>query len=126
MVDINISFTDSISKQKKDYTIPKGDIVVVSPAVSHKMSNIFPEPEKYNPDRFAEKPPNYAFQGFGGGIHQCIGRQFGLLQVQCIVSYLLRNYEITPCSKEFPDPDYTAMVVGPKNNLNIDYRRLSK
>lgn len=126
MVDVNINFTDSISKQKKEYTIPKGDIVVVSPAVSHKMSNIFPEPEKFIPERFNEKLPNYSFQGFGGGIHQCIGRQFGLLQVQCIVSYLLRNYEMTLCSSDFPEPDYTAMVVGPKNHLNINYKRLSK
>jgi sterol 14-demethylase len=54
----------------------------------------------------------------------CKGQQFGILQVKTIVSILLRNFEFTVVDKEFPEPDYTAMVVGPKNHLKVKYRRI--
>ena len=62
--------------------------------------------------------------GFGGGMHQCMGQQFGLLQVKTIVSILLRHYKFEALDKEWPEPDYTAMVVGPKNNCNVRYTKL--
>ena len=64
------------------------------------------------------------FVGFGGGMHQCMGQQFGLLQVKTIVSILLRNFKFEAVDKEVPEPDYTAMVVGPKNHVMVKYTRI--
>jgi hypothetical protein len=36
----------------------------------------------------------------------------------------LRNFKIEPLDKEFPEPDYTAMVVGPKNHCMVKYTKL--
>ena len=57
-------------------------------------------------------------------MHACMGQQFGLLQVKTILSVILRNYEIEPVDPEFPEADYTAMVVGPKNHLMVRYKKL--
>ena len=57
--------------------------------------------------------------------HACLGQQFGLLQVKTIVSILFRNFKIEPTEKDFPEPDYTAMVVGPKNHCVVKYTKLS-
>jgi sterol 14-demethylase len=112
----------------KKFIIPKGDIVVTSPAVASRMDNVFKNPNEFEPERFAEprredKVP-FAYLGFGGGHHACKGAMFGLLQVKTIVSILLRNFSIEPVEKEFPEPDYTAMVVGPKNHLMVRYKKL--
>jgi sterol 14-demethylase len=80
------------------------------------------EPERFNADRPETKVP-YAYLGFGGGMHACMGQQFGLLQVKTIVSVLLRNYTFEAVDKEFPEPDYTAMVVGPKNHCKVRYTK---
>lgn len=135
----DVEFTDSKTGEKKNYTVPAGDICVVSPSVTHKIDKYFPDCEKYDPERFLEKTAvdekspfgyktkaNDAFVGFGKGRHMCLGNRFGIFQVTCIVSYLLRNYDFKPVSKEFPEPDYTAMVVGPKGNLTCSYERYSK
>lgn len=111
----------------KTFKIPKGDIVLTSPAVSSRMASVFKNPDAFEPERFMgerkeDKTP-YAFLGFGGGMHQCLGQQFGLLQVKTIVSILLRNYDITPTETAFPEPDYTAMVVGPKNHCTVRYKK---
>ena len=42
-------------KQQQTYVIPKGDIVVTSPAVAHRMGSVFKDPDTYKPERFAEK-----------------------------------------------------------------------
>lgn len=108
------------------YIIPKGDIVITSPAVASRMPSVFTKPDEFDPKRFngPETKVPYAYLGFGGGMHACMGQQFGLMQVKTIVSILLRNFTIEPVDKEFPQPDYTAMVVGPKNHLTVRYRRI--
>jgi sterol 14-demethylase len=112
----------------KKYTIPKGDIVVTSPAVASRMDTVFTNPNTFEPERFnADRPETkvpYAYLGFGGGMHACMGQQFGLLQVKTIVSILLRNFKIEPIDTAFPEPDYTAMVVGPKNHCMVRYTKL--
>ena len=114
----------------KEFTIPKGDIVITSPAVSSRMEEVFKNPNKFEPDRFGplrneHKGAQYAFLGFGGGMHACKGEKFGLLQVKTIVSILFRNFKIEPVDpNNFPEPDYAAMVVGPKNHCMVRYTKL--
>jgi sterol 14-demethylase len=111
----------------KTFTIPKGDIVVTSPAVSGRIETIFRNPDEFQPERFGternEQKTPYAYLGFGAGLHACMGQQFGLLQVKTILSILFRNFDITPVDNKFPEPDYTAMVVGPKNHCIVNYEK---
>jgi sterol 14-demethylase len=112
----------------KTFTIPKGDIVITSPAVSGRLDSVFTNPNSFDPDRFNaernEQKTPYAYLGFGGGMHACIGQQFGLLQVKTVMSVLLRNFKLEAIDKQFPEPDYAAMVVGPKNHLRVKYTKL--
>ena len=54
----------------------------------------------------------YRWFGFGGGSHRCRGEQFAYVQIKTIWAYLLRNFDMKLACK-LPEPDYTAMVVGP-------------
>lgn len=112
-----------VTSNNKTFVVPKGDIVVTSPAAASKLSNVFPNPNEFIPERFQENVQQYAFLGFGAGMHACMGQQFGLLQVKTIMSILLRNYDIEPVDAELPEDDYTAMVVGPKNHCRVRYAR---
>jgi len=123
MVDIETTL------EGKKYVIPKGDIVITSPAVASRMESVFKNANEYEPERFLaernEQKTPYAYLGFGGGRHACLGQQFGLLQVKTIVSILVRNYRFEKVDDAFPEPDYTAMVVGPKNHTKLKYERLA-
>ena len=93
------------------------------------MEDVFKAADTFDPDRFSEerneqKTP-FAYLGFGAGMHQCMGQQFGLLQVKTVLSVLLRNYSIEAIDKEVPEPDYAAMVVGPSTHLNVRYKKLA-
>jgi sterol 14-demethylase len=110
------------------YIIPKGDICITSPALSGRLDDVFErsnnfEPDRFGPERNEQKTP-FAYLGFGAGRHACIGQQFGLLQVKTIMSILVRNYKFESVDQVIPEPDYTAMVVGPKNHLRVRYTKL--
>ena len=70
----------------KEYIIPKGDIVVTSPAVASRLKSVFTNPNDFEPERFHErkedqqKDRRFTYLGFGGGRHACLGQTFGLLQ----------------------------------------------
>lgn len=113
------------------YTIPKGDFVCVSPTVSMRLEECFTNPNSFDPDRYAEpreehKKP-YAYLGFGGGLHSCMGQNFAFVQVKTILSIIFREYDIEPCSDKMPDINYEDMVVGPsaKSDLRIRYKKRS-
>lgn len=97
-----------------DDVVTSGDVVFVSPPLSMRVEEVFPNPDQYNPERFVEEDKQtqkYRFVGFGAGRHGCMGENFAYLQIKTIWTVLLRNFDIELVGP-LPKPDYTAMVVG--------------
>ena len=122
---------DVTDKDGKTYTVPKGDICATSPAYAMKLDHVFTDPLKYDPDRFApgreEDKKAFSFIGFGGGRHGCMGENFAYLQVKTIMSYMMRNFEMELVNpKDFPEPNYDAMVVGPRTDGGKTMMRLKR
>lgn len=110
------------------FRVPKGDTLFLSPALSGRLGSVFKEPMTFDPDRFAppreeDKVKPFSFVGFGGGRHGCMGETFAYLQIKTIWSVLLRDFEMELVG-DFPEPDYTAMVVGPTQPCQIRYKRI--
>ena len=109
------------------YNVPKNDIVVVSPTVSMRLKSSFADPDRYDPDRYA--PPReehkipYAYLGFGGGMHSCMGQNFAFVQVKTILSILLREYDLEPVAPTLPEIGYDDMVVGPKGDCRVRFTK---
>ncbi|WP_414588775.1 cytochrome P450 [Scytonema sp. PCC 10023] len=110
-----------------EYCISAGSLAMVAPAVSHRIPEIFPNPERYDPDRFSvgreeDRKATYALLGFGGGRHRCIGQTFAYQQVKVIWSVLLRRFDLKLVHQEY-QPDYSTFVVGPRQPSLVSYRR---
>lgn len=109
------------------FELPAGSLAVASPAVSHRLPNLYADPDRYDPDRFAEgreedrKAP-YSLIGFGGGKHRCIGMVFAYQQIKVIWTSILRRYDVELVEPEYR-PDYRTLVVGPRQPCRIRYRR---
>jgi sterol 14alpha-demethylase len=110
----------------KDYVIPKGSWVVVSPTVSHRIERYFPDPDAFDPDRFLppreEDKRDFAFIAFGGGRHKCLGNAFAILQIKAILALLLGQFEFGLMG----DPvrtNFAGLVVGPEEPCRVRYRR---
>ena len=88
------------------YYLPARTNVVIWPGLNHRLPELWTDPEKFDPERFAEpraehKRHRYAFTPFGGGAHKCIGMVFGQLEIKTVIHRLLRHYRL-----ELPRPDY--------------------
>jgi len=117
----------TINVKGRRYDIPKGDFCCVSPTVSMRLKSTFPNPDTFDPDRFAppreEHKKPYSYLGFGGGIHTCMGSTFAFVQVKTILSILFREYEIERLSPNMPAIGYEDMVVGPKGDCKVRYKK---
>jgi sterol 14-demethylase len=112
----------------KGWTIPAGKLVGVSPAVSNRMAECFPDPERYDPSRYEkgrdEDKQIFAWIPFGAGRHRCVGSAFAMMQLKAIFSDLLRHYEF-----ELAQPpasyhnDHSKMVVQLQQPCRARYRR---
>uniref|UniRef100_A0A182MYK0 Uncharacterized protein n=1 Tax=Anopheles dirus TaxID=7168 RepID=A0A182MYK0_9DIPT len=85
-----------------EFTINKGTVVFIPIAGIHHDPQYYPDPEKFEPERFSEanrdniKPGTYL--PFGIGPRNCIGSRFALMEVKAIVYHLLKEFtfERTP------------------------------
>ncbi|KAI9276458.1 cytochrome P450 [Umbelopsis sp. AD052] len=81
--------------------IPKGTLVKVDVISLHYNPNLWKNPTKFDPERFAEggelesMPSTYAYLPFGGGSRQCIGMNFSLAEQRVALSSILRKYELS-------------------------------
>jgi retinoid hydroxylase len=89
------------------YIIPAGWYIVIFPSMTHRMPEIYQDPESFDPDRFAppreeDKKYPYSLIGFGGGAHSCIGMDFANMEMKIILAMLLQKYDwtVTPTIAE--------------------------
>ncbi|MEM1030671.1 MAG: cytochrome P450 [Myxococcota bacterium] len=110
----------------KEHDLAPGTWIVVSPTVAHRMGEVFADPNRFDPERFApprsEDKQMYAFIPFGGGRHKCLGHAFALLQVKAILAVLLRRYTFELATRDVGE-DFHGLVVGPTQPCRVRYRR---
>ena len=86
------------------YDIAAGSKVAYSPYYTGRMPELFPDPERFQPERFLDsdgtlrRPPPYTLLGFGGGHRMCIGKRLASLELRMFLTQLLSRYDLT-----FPD-----------------------
>ncbi|HEU4536605.1 MAG TPA: cytochrome P450, partial [Polyangiaceae bacterium] len=74
--------------------VPAGTIAFVSPWIVHRHEPTWPDPERFDPDRFLPEAearrPRGAFLPFGAGPRVCIGNHFALLEGPIVLATLMR------------------------------------
>ncbi|KAK9301989.1 hypothetical protein QLX08_005840 [Tetragonisca angustula] len=96
VVVLNRICTKKTKLNGTDFVIPKGTHVAIPVFGIHRDSNIFFDPDKFDPERFSEENiktrHSYTYLPFGEGPRICIGMRFGLVQTKyAIISSLLKN-----------------------------------
>jgi cytochrome P450 len=78
------------------HAVPGGAYVNYSSWASHHLPDVFAEPERFRPERFAPAAraelPKGAYIPFGGGSRTCIGMRFGQLEVRTIATLILSRF----------------------------------
>jgi cytochrome P450 family 138 len=82
------------------WTLPEGQVVLVSIYLIHNNEALFPNARSFDPDRFAgSKPDTYQWIPFGGGVRRCIGAAFAHMEMNVVLRTLLRDFTLEPTSE---------------------------
>ncbi|CAL8085215.1 unnamed protein product [Orchesella dallaii] len=78
--------------------IPEGVSVVMPPYALHHQPQYYPDPEKYDPDRFlpeeVTKRHPFAFVPFSAGQRGCIGMKLAMIELKVMLATILRDFEV--------------------------------
>jgi cytochrome P450 len=83
--------------------IPVGTLIFCCQYLMHTDPNLWPDPERFDPDRFATRPPRNTreysnFFPFGGGRNICVGQAYAYQEAAIGVSRILKNFRLRPAS----------------------------
>jgi cytochrome P450 family 138 len=81
------------------WTLPQGQTIIASIGLMNSDEAVFPDPGRFDPDRFLTHPPDPAeYIPYGGGVRRCIGAAFANMEMRVVLRTLLRSYVISPSS----------------------------
>ena len=103
-----------------------GTNLVISPYVSHRLPDVFPDPERFDPHR-AVPEHLFALIPFGGGRRKCVGNAFAILQVKSILTALLSRYELSLVdAPETYREVMPSLILRPSDPCHLRYARRDK
>jgi cytochrome P450 len=110
------------------YRIPDKSFVFVSPYITHRHPEFWPNPERFDPSRFegpaARERNRFAWFPFGAGPRRCIGEHFAMVEAKMILAILTDRFRfiLPEGSKVEGDPSVTLR---PKGGLSLKLERKS-
>jgi retinoid hydroxylase len=92
---------------------------------THHLPQLYPEPFRFDPDRFLPEReaalPRGAYVPFGGGSRMCLGKRFGEYELRALATVLFSRLRLEPLSAEDPRV-VTTPTLGPKGGLRFTVR----
>ncbi|TAH37275.1 MAG: cytochrome P450 [Planctomycetota bacterium] len=102
------------------YYLPQDSVVMLSPYVTHRLPQHWPDPERFDPDRFlpqqVEERHKWAYFPFGGGPRLCIGNHFAILEATLIVATLAQRFRLRLAGDQ-PVEHEALITLRPKGKL---------
>jgi cytochrome P450 len=83
------------------YLLPQGARVTPCILLMHRREDIYPEPNRFRPERFLEQPAGtYTWIPFGGGVRRCLGASFALFEMKTVLQALATQLTLEPARPE--------------------------
>lgn len=89
----------------------------------------FPNPDEFQPERFLDekimqKKNPYTYLPFSAGPRNCIGQKFAMYEMKCVLSKILRNFEIALAKGSEVAPILSAeIVLRPESAIKFNLKR---
>jgi retinoid hydroxylase len=115
------------SCEYQGYHLPKGWQVLYQINVTHQDPTIYQDPERFDPDRFSperaeDRTKTFGHVPFGGGLRECLGKEFARLEMKLFAARLLREFDW----QLVPGQDLSLVVIPtpkPRDGLKVRFQR---
>jgi cytochrome P450 len=106
------------------WRIPKDYSIVVDISLLHQNAEAFPDPDRFNPNRYiGSKPSNFAWVPFGGGTRRCVGAAFANMEMDVVLRTVLRHFTIEATTSPGEKWHARGVAYTPKNGGRIVVHR---
>jgi cytochrome P450 len=111
-----------------EYELPADTNVLISQLILHRDARYFPEPLRFNTDRWSPSDsrtaslPRFAYFPFGGGPRVCIGAGFAMMEAVLLLATIAQQFriQIAPGQKVKMQPTVTLR---PRNGIPVTLKR---
>ena len=102
-----------------DYLLPADTLVANCSYLLHMNPEIYPDPERYRPERFQEsKSSPFRWAPFGGGARRCVGHAFATQEIKIILALVLRAVDLE-LLESATQPEFQGLFYGPSAGLTV-------
>jgi cytochrome P450 len=109
------------------YEVPRKSLVALSSFVTQRDPRWFPDPERFDPQRFLppriDEIPDGAWFPFGTGPRSCIGQSFAMTEIVLVAATMLQSYSVTTIAGADEPGREVKMTLRPKGRLMLRWKR---
>jgi cytochrome P450 family 138 len=110
--------------QLGEWVIPQGDSLIVSISQIHDDPDVYPDPDRFDPQRYiGTKPSTFAWIPFGGGARRCVGAAFANMEMDVVLRSVLRQFVIETTTEPGERWYCRGVAYTPKDGGRIVVRR---
>jgi cytochrome P450 len=106
------------------YDLPAGIRVYPGIALVHRRADLYPEPERFRPERFLDgRAESYAWLPFGGGIRRCIGAALAQAEMAEVIRVVCERVELEAVRPELDPVVLRGITLAPKHGAEVRVTR---
>lgn len=101
----------------RGYRVPRGTVLVICPLAAHRLPELWPEPERFDPERFIRDPSlwsggarSFSYLPFGAGPHVCIGGHLAMTEATIVLAILCQRGRLRALHPERARPRVAATL----------------
>jgi cytochrome P450 len=100
--------------------LPAGAGVSAGIYLTHHRADLWPDPERFDPERFIRaRPSPHAYFPFGGGDRRCLGAAFSTYVMKVVITQLLSRLELRLAPGYRMRPAFHAITVAPSGGVPV-------
>jgi cytochrome P450 len=102
------------------YTIPAGTTVAPCVHLVHRREEIYPEPLRFRPERFLERPAGtYTWIPFGGGVRRCLAAGYAQLLMKQVIATVVGEVNLRPVERRSERAVKSAIAFVPHRHARV-------
>ncbi|MGB5710849.1 MAG: cytochrome P450 [Waterburya sp.] len=105
------------------YKLEVGQVLMGCIYLMHQREDVYPEPNKFKPERFLEREFSaYEFFPFGGGKRRCIGEALAMLELKLVLATIVAEYDLELTSDQPEIPARRGVTLAPKTGVQMIFK----